>query len=57
MAEKPLAWFVKDIEIGDDEESRQNMSPEMFGHRPIRRRNRHECHFVSGSVVPMGKIF
>ena len=28
---------------------------EMFGHRPIRTRSRHECHFATGSSVPMGK--
>lgn len=28
---------------------------EMFGYRPIRTRSRHECHFATGSSVPMGK--
>ena len=55
MVEKPLSWFVKDIDIGDGGESGQKTEPEMFGHRPMRRRSRHECHFVSGSHVPVGK--
>merc|ERR1712223_2346579 len=29
---------------------------EMFGYRPIRTRSRHECHFATGSSVPMGEI-
>ena len=28
---------------------------EMFGYRPMRTRSRHECHFATGSSVPMGK--
>jgi len=54
MVEKPLSWFIKDIDIGDGQ-MRQNTEPDMFGHRPMRRRSRHECHFISGSHVPVGK--
>lgn len=57
MVEKPLSWFIKDIDIGDGGESKQNPDSEMFGHRPIRRRSRHESHFVSGSHIPVGKTW
>lgn len=49
----PLKWFVRDIDIGDNAGSQR---PEMFGHRPIRTRSRHECHFSTGSSVPMGNL-
>ena len=61
-----LAWFVKDIDIGDAKnlappETKSGPPemvsgpPEMFGHRPLRRRSRHDCHFQTGSHVPVGK--
>ena len=63
----PLKWFVKDIDIGDSgaksgSGQKENTNPstnkvEMFGHRPIRTRSRHECHFATGSSVPMGKKY
>ena len=59
MQEKPLAWYVRDIDIGDSKtvgsESGSRPEPEMFGHRPMRRRSRHETHFLSGCHVPVGK--
>ena len=29
--------------------------PNMFGHRIVRTRSRHDCHFATGASVPMGK--
>ena len=57
MQEKPLAWYVRDIDIGDSKivGSESRPEPEMFGHRPMRRRSRHETHFLSGCHVPVGK--
>ena len=66
----PLKWFIRDIDIGDSGgkssaaagksvgksgENKETPKVEMFGHRPIRTRSRHECHFATGSSVPMGK--
>ena len=31
--------------------------PNMFGHRIVRTRSRHDCHFATGASVPMGKKF
>ena len=28
---------------------------QMFGHRQLRTRSRYDCHFSTGSSVPMGK--
>ena len=67
----PLKWFIRDIDIGDSGGkssaaaarksvgksggNKETPKVEMFGHRPIRTRSRHECHFATGSSVPMGK--
>ena len=65
----PLKWFVKEIDISDSA-GKNNLTPsntskksssnqrttEMFGHRPIRTRSRHDCHFSTGSSVPMGNL-
>lgn len=59
----PLKWFIRDIDIGDSGKVAQSSDPpprpgrelEMFGHRPIRTRSRHDCHFSTGSSVPMGR--
>ena len=59
----PLKWFVKEIDISDsaknptpNKKSSSNQRTEMFGHRPIRTRSRHDCHFSTGSSVPMGNL-
>mgnify|MGYP001462233775 FL=1 len=66
----PLKWFVKEIDISDSAGKNTNPTPsntskksssnprttEMFGHRPIRTRSRHDCHFSTGSSVPMGNL-
>ena len=38
-----------------DSKTSNSEKPEMFGYRPMRTRSRHECHFATGSSVPMGK--
>lgn len=63
MQERPVSWYVRDIDIGDGagskivgpESSSNRPEPDMFGHRPMRRRSRHDCHFMTGSHVPIGK--
>ena len=52
VEQMPLFWCVRDIDIGD----KPKPSNEMFGHRPMRTRSRHDCHFTPGSSVPFGKM-
>ena len=60
VQERPVSWYVRDIDIGDIDPKGSGSDPakpepDMFGHRPMRRRSRHECHFQTGCHVPVGK--
>ena len=37
------------------EQQSSTEQPNMFGHRIVRTRSRHDCHFATGASVPMGK--
>ena len=71
MVETPsLKWFVREIDIGDSGKkvapgkpvvpgsnpAHARHHPGMFGHRQVRTRSRYDCHFSTGSSVPMGKF-
>ena len=40
---------------GGQRSSQAADKPNMFGHRIVRTRSRHDCHFATGASVPMGK--
>ena len=40
---------------GGQRSSQAADKPNMFGHRIIKTRSRHDCHFATGASVPMGK--
>ena len=43
------------VQPGGGQRSSQADKPNMFGHRIVRTRSRHDCHFATGASVPMGK--
>ncbi|XP_040574676.1 uncharacterized protein [Lepeophtheirus salmonis] len=50
----PLYWLIRDIDIGD-KKSQSSGVPAAIPMRLPRTRSRHDCHFITGSTVPMGE--